>query len=69
MLERLLSDDFEADQSNKDALEREGRGAGGIEIQCYFPEAVLSMNKLDFSSNISVGDGDAFVGVSEPQMT
>ncbi len=40
-LERLLSDDFEADQRQIDALESEDIDAGGADIQGYLPETVL----------------------------
>ncbi len=68
MLEILLSDDFEADQ-NIDALETEDSDAGGVEIQGYLPETVLSMNKLHPNSNICDGNSDASVGVGKPQRT
>ncbi len=45
MLERLLSNDFEADQSKIDNLESEESDDGNVEIEDYFPEAVLSMKK------------------------
>ena len=51
-----------ADQSDIDTLESENSGAGGVEIQGYLPEAVLIMNELDPSSNISDGNSDAFCG-------
>ncbi len=62
MLERLLRDDIEADQSNIDPLKSEDSDAGGVEIQSYLPEVVLSSNKLGPSNNISDGDSDASVG-------
>ncbi len=51
-LERLLSDDFEADQSDIDALESEDSDAGGVEIQGYLPEALQSLNELYPSSSV-----------------
>ncbi len=62
MLKRLLRDDVEADQSNIGPLESEDSDAGGVEIQGYLPETVLSMNKLDLRSNISDGDSEASKG-------
>ncbi len=62
MLERLLRDDIEADQSNIGPLESEDSEARGVEIQGYLPETVLSMNKLDPSCNISDGDSDVSMG-------
>ncbi len=62
MLGRLLRDDIEAHHSNIDPLESEYSDTGGVEIQCYLPETVLSKNKLDSSSNISDGDIDACMG-------
>ena len=59
MLERLLREDIEADQSDIDLLVSEDSDAGGVEIQGYLPESVMSKNKRDPSSNISYGDNDA----------
>ncbi len=59
MLERLLREDTEADQSDIDPLESKDSDAGGVEIQGYLPESVMSINKLDPISNISYGDSDA----------
>ncbi len=59
MLERLLSVCFEADQNGIDSLKSEDCDAGGVEIQGYLPETVLTINKLDRSIYISNGDIDA----------
>ncbi len=62
-MERLLRDeDIEADQSKRETICSEDSDAGGVEIQDYLPETVLSMSKLDPSSNISDGDSDASMG-------
>ena len=44
MLERFLRDDIEAHQKDIDLLESEDSDAGGVEIQGYLPETVLSIN-------------------------
>ncbi len=62
MLERFLRDDIEAHQKDIDLLESEDSDAGGVEIQGYLPETVLSMNKLDSRSNINDGDSDVSMG-------
>ncbi len=62
VLKQLLRDDTEADQSNISPLENEDSDAGGVEIQGYLLETVLSMNKLDPSTNISDRDSDASMG-------
>ncbi len=62
MLERLLSNDYEADQSDIDPLESEDSDTGDVEIHGYLQEAMLSMNELNPSSSISHGDSDASVG-------
>ena len=51
MLKRLLRDDVEADHTNIGP--QESLDAGGVEIPGYLPETLLSMHKLDCSSNIS----------------
>ncbi len=40
----MLSICFEADQNSIDALESEDCDAGGVDIQGYLPETVLSIN-------------------------
>ncbi len=62
MLKWFLRDDVEADQSNIGPLESEDSDTGGVDIEGYLPEIVLSMNKLDLSSNISDGDSEASKG-------
>ncbi len=57
MLEQLLSILFEANQNIIDTLESED-----CDAEDYLPETVLSMNKLDSSSNNVDGDIDASVG-------
>ncbi len=42
----MLSDDFEADQSDIDALESEDSNTGAVEIQGYIPDALQSMNEF-----------------------
>ena len=42
MLKRLLSVLFEADQNSIGPLESEDCDVGGLEIQGYLPESVLS---------------------------
>ena len=58
----MLTDDIEGDQSNMYPLESEDSDAGGVEIQAYNLEVVLSMNKLGLNSNIIDGNSDASVG-------
>ncbi len=64
-MERLLSDDFEADQSDTDALESEDSDAGAVEIQGNLPEALQSMHEL---SSVSDGDSDASERWASPRL-
>ncbi len=59
----MLSDDFEADQSDTDdALESEDSDAGAVEIQGYLPEALQSMHEFYPSSSVSNGDNSVSEG-------
>ncbi len=60
--ERLLSDDFEADQSDMDALESEDSDSRAVETQGYLPEALQSMNEFYLTRSVSDGDSHASEG-------
>ncbi len=61
-MERLPSDDLEADQSDMDVLKSEDSDAGAVEIQGYLPEALQSIHEFYPSSSVSDGNRDTSEG-------